>query len=137
MSAQFTKANGVEWETFDSEAVLVSVEAEKAWALNRTATYVWECCDGRTTVRAIAERLASESGKSASELESEVQGFCEEMSRRGLLQPERPVTSDPSRPEAVRFQAPYVAPVIRHEECLAMARRRRKRRPSPRGFTNP
>lgn len=115
MSTQFAKSSDVEWETFDGEAVVVSIDAGHVCSLNRSGTYVWECSDGKTSVQAIAEQLASEAGRDARETENEVRRFCEEMTRRGLLKPAQRATSDPSKENAPRFQAPYVAPIVQEE----------------------
>ena len=49
------------------ETLVYDLQRHRAHSLNRTATLVWRCCDGRTTVAAMAARLAEELGIQASE----------------------------------------------------------------------
>jgi len=51
-------------ETFasDGEALLYSATRDEASALNRTATEIWELCDGTKTVGAIARALSQRYG---------------------------------------------------------------------------
>src|SRR5688500_9230180 len=39
------------------ETLIYDLKAKKAHCLNRTASLIWDCCDGRTAVRAIAKKV--------------------------------------------------------------------------------
>ena len=41
----------------EGEAVLLDRQHDLIHQLNRTATYVWDCCDGRTSLTEIATQL--------------------------------------------------------------------------------
>ncbi|HEY2934656.1 MAG TPA: PqqD family protein [Acidobacteriota bacterium] len=47
-------------ENLPEETLIYDLERDKAHCLNRTATWVWQHCDGRTTVRQLSARLRQE-----------------------------------------------------------------------------
>lgn len=54
-------------EEFPDETLVYDLRRDRAHCLNRTASLVWRACDGRTQVKEIAGRLASEAGLPADE----------------------------------------------------------------------
>lgn len=44
------------------EVLLYDRRHERAHCLNRTASLVWECCDGRSSIAEIAQKLAAPAG---------------------------------------------------------------------------
>jgi coenzyme PQQ biosynthesis protein PqqD len=59
---------------------------EKGLVLNATAAAIAKLCTGEHSVAAIVEQLASQYGKDAAAIESEVMKFLAALSERGLLQ---------------------------------------------------
>jgi len=53
--------------------------------LNRTAGYIWERCDGRSTVAYIAKQLVEEFGVSLEIAEADTQRFVEQLHALDLL----------------------------------------------------
>ena len=54
------RRDGLLVHAIDDEVVVYDTERHKAHCLNRTAAFVWEHCDGQTTVADVARRLARE-----------------------------------------------------------------------------
>ena len=59
---------------------------EKGLVLNPTAAEIAKLCTGEHSVAAIVTRLASQYGKDAASIESEVMKFLSALAERGLLQ---------------------------------------------------
>jgi len=59
---------------------------EKGLVLNPTAAEIAKLCTGEHSVAAIVAQLASQYGKDATDIESEVMKFLSTLSERGLLQ---------------------------------------------------
>jgi hypothetical protein len=70
----------------DGEALLYSADRDEASALNRTATEVWELCDGRLTVREIAGALGNHYGVPGELLFDDVASVVVALRRRGLVE---------------------------------------------------
>jgi hypothetical protein len=49
------------------EELIYDLKTHQAYCLNKTAAAVWDCCDGETTVPAMAQALAHELGLEVSE----------------------------------------------------------------------
>jgi hypothetical protein len=65
------------------EILLYDEQTHKAHSLNTTASWVWQHCDGRTTVADLAEGLHRERGLPRSE--EIVRLALDQLARRGLL----------------------------------------------------
>jgi hypothetical protein len=78
----------VEWREIDGEATLVPPgESSLSHELNEVASRIWKLCDGRHTVREIAERLVEEFEVDLATAEHDVTEFVREMLEGGLLLP--------------------------------------------------
>ena len=69
----------------DGEALLYSAIRDEASALNRTATEIWELCDGTRTVGAIARALGERYGVDAAYLLADVTTALTALRARGLV----------------------------------------------------
>src|SRR5438270_13360436 len=67
------------------ETLVYDLERHKAHCLNRTASLVWEHCDGRHDADGLAELLARELALPAAEAAAAARLALEQLSRRGLL----------------------------------------------------
>ena len=67
------------------ESLLYSAARDEASALNRTATEIWELCDGTKTIAAIAKALAQRYGVDDSYLLADVQAGVTMLRARGLV----------------------------------------------------
>lgn len=69
----------------DGESLLYSAMRDEASALNRTATEIWELCDGTKTVGAIARELGLRYGVEESYLLADVLAAVTTLQARGLV----------------------------------------------------
>lgn len=78
----------VEWREIGGEATLVLPgEISAAHELNEVASRIWELCDGRRTVREIAQRVVEEFEIDLATAERDAEEFVREMLEGGLLLP--------------------------------------------------
>ena len=75
----------------DGESLLYSATRDEASALNRTATEIWELCDGTMTIGAIARALGERYGVDEAHLLDDVMAAIAALSTRGLVD----VSGDP------------------------------------------
>ena len=75
----------VEGFASDGESLLYSAARDEATALNRTATEIWELCDGTTSVGAIARILGQRYGVDEAYLLSDVTTAVATLRARGLV----------------------------------------------------
>jgi uncharacterized membrane protein YgcG len=81
------RSQGLTVQEFNTELLVYDETAARAHCLNSTAALVWRCCDGNTTVAAMAARLGADAGASVDE---DIVFFAlSELGDRDLL--ERPV----------------------------------------------
>ena len=78
----------------EGESLVYHAERDEASALNRTATEVWELCDGSLTVSAIAGALGSRYGVDAALLFDDVVEALFALRARGLIE----FAGDPAAP---------------------------------------
>jgi len=81
----------------DGEAVLLDGDTGAVHTLNPTATLVWQCCDGTTSVREIIDDLAAvfpDAGRAG--IAADVLELARSIGRQGLLVG---VRADPPEPE--------------------------------------
>jgi pyrroloquinoline quinone biosynthesis protein D len=69
----------------DGEALLYSATRDEASALNRTATEIWELCDGTKTITAIARTLGERYGVDEAYLLADVMTAVTTLRSRGLV----------------------------------------------------
>jgi pyrroloquinoline quinone biosynthesis protein D len=67
------------------EALLYSAMRDEASALNRTATEIWELCDGSRTIGAIARALGQRYGVDEEYLLADVTAAVTTLRARGLV----------------------------------------------------
>jgi pyrroloquinoline quinone biosynthesis protein D len=75
----------VEAYASDGEALLYSATRDEASALNRTATEIWELCDGTRTIGAIARALGQRYGVADASLLADVTAAVTMLRARGLV----------------------------------------------------
>lgn len=83
-------------ETFasDGESLLYSAMRDEASALNRTATEIWELCDGTRTVGDIARALGKRYGVDEAYLLGDVTAAVTTLRARGLVDVSRDAGGD-------------------------------------------
>ena len=130
MSRQWERARDIVWEELGGEAVLVSPTTSKTWVLNHTASAIWKCCDGQTSIDDIALKLAEAGRLDVANVKTELLAFCKQLESQGMLR---------SSGRAVRagasfaFAGSYVPPFIRmHGSGVGF-----RGRPSSRGGSGP
>jgi hypothetical protein len=75
----------VEAYASDGESLLYSAIRDEASALNRTATEIWELCDGTSTIGAIARALGQRYGVEDAYLIADVMAAVTTLRARGLV----------------------------------------------------
>ncbi|HEU4925685.1 MAG TPA: PqqD family protein [Vicinamibacterales bacterium] len=78
----------------DGEALLYSATRDEASALNRTATEIWELCDGTRTVGDIARALGKRYGVDEAYLLGDVTAAVTTLRARGLVDVSRDAGGD-------------------------------------------
>lgn len=78
----------------DGESLLYSATRDEASALNRTATEIWELCDGTRTIAAIARALADRYGVGEEDLFADVAAAVTTLRARGLVDVSGPAGHD-------------------------------------------
>ena len=76
----------------DGECLLYSAVLDQASALNRTATEIWQLCDGLQSAAVIAAVLATRYGVDAESMLDEVVGALGALHARGLIEFPRDTT---------------------------------------------
>ena len=76
------------------ESLLYSVARDEASALNRTATEIWELCDGTRTIRTIARALGQRYGVDEASLLADVTVAVLALRARGLVDVSRDAADD-------------------------------------------
>ena len=69
----------------DGESLLYSATRDEASALNRTATEIWELCDGARSIGAIARALGQRYGVDEASLLDDVTAAITTLRARGLV----------------------------------------------------
>ena len=69
----------------EGETLILDRQHEHVHQLNTSASYVWQRCDGQTTVREIAESMAQDFGIGLEEAERDVEGLVSRLKELGLL----------------------------------------------------
>ena len=72
-------------EELGTELMIYDQQRNQAFCLNQKAAFVWQHCDGKTTVTEIAAKLAEALGEPADE--KVVQFALQSLSQDGLLEP--------------------------------------------------
>jgi PqqD family protein of HPr-rel-A system len=72
----------------DGETVVLDRRLGKVHQLNRTASYVWQHCDGRTEVREIVASLARSYGVEPGDVEGDVQDVITQFEELRLVEPQ-------------------------------------------------
>jgi len=70
----------------DSEAIVLDEEQNRLHLLNATATIVWTCFDGHSTLTAIAHDVAETVGLAATRVTSELVALAQTLGAEGLLE---------------------------------------------------
>lgn len=73
------------FEVLDGEAVLLNVATGAYFGLNPSATRMWQLLEELQDTTRMRERMLEEFEVEPAELERDIQGFLDEMMRRGLL----------------------------------------------------
>jgi len=75
----------LETRTADDEVILLDVAGNRVHRLNRSASFIWDCCDGVNSPSEIAARLAGTYELSADAVMNDVDSVLAEFERLGLL----------------------------------------------------
>lgn len=72
-------------EEFDDWAILFDPDTGKAFGLNPVSVLIWKLADGKRTVGQIAGEIRTRCTGVPEVMEEQLQGFLEDLSRRGLV----------------------------------------------------
>lgn len=76
------------WRRMGGETVLFNPDCIEAYLLNRTATAIWELCDGAHSLEDMADAIAGsfETGRDRAEILRDIVEFITEGERDGYIQ---------------------------------------------------
>ena len=83
----------------DGETVVLDRRSGKVHQLNRTASYVWQRCDGRTELREIIASLAQSYGAEPRDVEGDVAAVMAQFAELRLLEAQETSASDRNESE--------------------------------------
>lgn len=66
-------------------AIIFDPEAGRMHKINKTGLFIWNLCDGKTDVDAIAETLAESEEESSASVKDAVKAFLKDMNERKLI----------------------------------------------------
>lgn len=102
------RTEGLSLTHLGEELMLYDEQSHKAHSLNATASWVWQHCDGQTSIAELAEGLHRERGLPRSE--EIVRLALDQLARRGLLQNQSaPVPTPVGRRDTLKALAIAVA----------------------------
>ena len=91
MNASYLPSDDVIARDIEGELIIVPLVSgigdaeDELFTLNRTGRVIWECLDGRRSLRDVAEGLADGFNAAPGEIEEDVKGFVEELLKRRML----------------------------------------------------
>jgi hypothetical protein len=80
------RRSDVETRTVGDEVVVLDATGQRVHRLNGSASYIWDCCDGRNSVSEIVARLAAAFGVTQDAVLSDVHNAIAEFDRLGLME---------------------------------------------------
>lgn len=86
---RYLKPDGVLVQTIGDDLVVMNIATEQYFSLSGSARRFWECILTSGSVSASAEQLMQEYEVEQRVLEQDLEAFCAELVKRGLL--ERPI----------------------------------------------
>jgi len=78
--------DGVELAEMEGESVLYSYEEETMVHLNQSAVLIWRLCDGKRTVREIADLIADAFPEAADKVAIDVSEMIERFQKEGVVE---------------------------------------------------
>ena len=91
MDSVYAPSDDVVAREIEGEIIIVPLVAgigdmeDELFTLNETGKVIWSHLDGRKTLSALVEELASEFGAPAAEIAQDVAGFVQELVKRSML----------------------------------------------------
>ena len=76
----------LETRTVDDETVILDRDGERIHQLNATASFVWDCCEGKMDTNSIAAELAEAFGVDPNRTVKDVSEIVLQFSGLGLLE---------------------------------------------------
>jgi hypothetical protein len=70
----------------EGQVLILDRQREQVHQLNETASFIWECCDGSSTIGDIARRVAERFGTESAAIEPEIGEAISKLRELGLLQ---------------------------------------------------
>jgi len=79
------KRSDLETRTVDDEVIVLDTSGHRVHRLNASASFIWECCDGRNSIAEITARLAAAYELSETAVLNDVHNTLAEFDRLGLM----------------------------------------------------
>ena len=76
---------GFKLEMLDGEVLLYHVASTRIFALNQTATLIWQLCGGQRTVEGITEVLGNAYPDSAHDIAAQVEATLAQFLKQGII----------------------------------------------------
>lgn len=80
------KCSGIISRVIEGETIVLNQRLGQVHQLNATATYVWQLCDGHTTIEQIVELVSREYGVPAGEIGEDVANIIAEFAVKELVE---------------------------------------------------
>lgn len=80
------RRSDLETRTVGDEVIVLDAAGQRVHRLNGSASYIWDCCDGRTSVPEIVSRLATAFTVTEDAVSGDVQNTIAEFDRLGLME---------------------------------------------------
>jgi hypothetical protein len=92
MGSQIARAEDIIWRRVEDETVVITDDGLSVHVLNKTATYIWELCDGSCGPDEITASLCERFDVSSEEANADVKDIIAKLEQMGLLKRAAEVT---------------------------------------------
>lgn len=90
MGNTLLRNESVVWRKLDGKAVIIGADAQSVYTLNKTATRIWELCDGNKTIDEIAADICEKFDVTSEEAQADVRDTIMKFEKMKLI--ERKIT---------------------------------------------
>jgi hypothetical protein len=86
MKSTVARNDDIIWRKIEDKVVLIGKEGTEIHTLNKTASYVWELCDGANNPDEIAAKLGERFDVTQEEVYADVREIISKMEQMGLIE---------------------------------------------------
>jgi hypothetical protein len=82
---QVSRAENLVWRKIGDDIVVIKDDGRSTYILNKTSAFIWERCDGGTSIDEIASQLCDHFDVSLAEAKVDIRRIVAELSRAGIM----------------------------------------------------